>query len=129
MQVLLLTHQHIGSALLEQAVTLFGPCPLPVSVFEVDPAADIDDQTRQLVALLDAPGDEVTWLVLTDLFGATPSNLAHQLTDARHAPIIHGLNLPMLVRLWNYHSESPGHLVDKLVSGARQAIFSGRQPS
>ncbi len=129
MQVLLLTHQQIGSALLNQAVSLFGPCPLAVSVFEVDPADDIDQQTEQLATLLDQPSSDETWLVLTDLYGATPSNLAHHLADARHAPIIHGLNLPMLVKLWNYHSESPGNLVDKLVNGARKAIFSGRKPA
>jgi PTS system ascorbate-specific IIA component len=68
-------------------------------------------------------GDGV--IVLTDMFGSTPSNIATALTrDNEHVTVIAGVNLPMLVRLMNYPRLSMAQLKDKALSGGREGIFS-----
>jgi PTS system ascorbate-specific IIA component len=121
----LISHNHIGEALLDTAVSMLGSRPLPATVIAVTPASDpgqILEQARAAVLALDQ-GDGV--IVLTDMFGSTPSNIATALKrDIEHVTVIAGVNLPMLVRLMNYPRLSMAQLKDKALSGGREGIFS-----
>ena len=79
-------------------------------------------RARAAVRELDQ-GDGV--IVLTDMFGSTPSNIATALKrDNEHVTVIAGVNLPMLVRLMNYPRLGMVQLKDKALSGGREGIFS-----
>jgi PTS system ascorbate-specific IIA component len=121
----LISHNRIGEALLETAVSMLGGQPLPATVIAVTPASDpaqILAQAQAAVAALDQ-GDGV--IVLTDMFGSTPSNIATALKrDNERVTVIAGVNLPMLVRLMNYPRLSIAQLKDKALSGGREGIFS-----
>jgi len=121
--VLLITHDGIGSAVLDAAIRMLGRCPLraealPVAL-EVDIEALRDTAARRARALDD--GDGV--LVLTDLYGSTPSNIAASLAGNGAVRVVAGLNLPMLVRVLNYPAEDLPNLAEKAVSGGNRGIL------
>lgn len=121
----LISHDNIGKALLETATSMLGSCPLPTELVGVTPSSDPDQvlqRARMAVQGVDR-GDGV--IVLTDMFGSTPSNIATALAgDNDHIVVIAGLNLPMLVRLMNYPRLGIAQLTEKALSGGREGIFS-----
>ena len=117
--LLLVTHAGIASALLAQAAGILGAPLDAVGVVEVN-----DDGDTTLSALKNAierhdGGDGV--LILTDLPCATPSNLAVKAATAR-CRVVSGLNLPMLLRAWNYREAPPADLAGIALDGARKAL-------
>ena len=61
--------------------------------------------------------------VLTDIVGATPSNVAQKLVDGVHSRLIAGLNLPMLLRAVSYRHEPLEALVARALAGASQGVM------
>ncbi len=122
--ILLLTHEAVGPALVDAAHHVLGPLPLEVACIEVPADADPDrklhvaaEQARQLDS-----GDGV--LVLTDIFGATPSNIARRLDDFGTPLLcVPGLNLPMLLRVLNYAERPLDELAQTAAHGGRDGIF------
>ncbi|MDR2877745.1 MAG: PTS fructose transporter subunit IIA [Chromatiales bacterium] len=123
----LVTHDHIGSTILAAAVSMLGRCPLPVTAIPVISACDPADAEALLCQALQAvrdldEGDGV--IVLTDMFGSTPSNIAAALSgQGIEVAVVAGLNLPMLVRLLNYPGLELAQLAEKAVSGGVEGIF------
>jgi PTS system ascorbate-specific IIA component len=62
-------------------------------------------------------------LVLADIFGATPSNVAQKLVDGISSRLITGVNLPMLLRAVSYRNESLDTLVSRAVIGGTQGVM------
>lgn len=125
--LLIITHNTIGSALLETATKMLGVCPLHAETLEITEAMERDlllGQARAMAAALDS-GDGV--LVLTDLYGSTPANIARALAGER-VRVLAGVNLPMLVRVLNYASLPLAELVDKGLSGGRDGILCAADP-
>lgn len=122
--VLLLTHEAMGGALITAARHVLGKLPLPLDVIEVEPGSDPDSTLRdatQRARSLDG-GDGV--LVLTDLYGATPCNVAQRLPGLGvHMHCVSGLNLPMLLRVLNYPEQKLDQLAQTAASGGRGGIF------
>ncbi|MEM6576510.1 MAG: hypothetical protein AAGB27_13860 [Pseudomonadota bacterium] len=122
--LLLITHGDLGACLIAQARHVIGTLGLTIRVLGVEPDADpamVEQQARSLCE--DLGPDSV---ILTDVYGATPSNIAHRVADGR--PVVHGLNLAMLLRGHNYADLSPDELASHMVSGGQRSIFSGDQP-
>jgi PTS system ascorbate-specific IIA component len=122
--LLLITHDRIGDVLLDSARNMLGFCPLATKALAVLPNSDPDTllkQARQNVKELDQ-GQGV--LVLTDIYGSTPSNIAKRLAEGSHVRVVAGLNLPMLVRVLNYPRLSLPELADKALSGGRDGIVA-----
>jgi PTS system ascorbate-specific IIA component len=121
--ILLITHEGIGSAVLAVAGRLLHPLPLRVEALEVPFDGDPDQLLPQASAALRRVdgGDGV--LVLTDLYGATPSNLAAKV--ARLGTPVHrvsGLSLPMLLRVLNYAELGMDELPAVAGAGARNGV-------
>ncbi|MBE5315657.1 MAG: PTS sugar transporter subunit IIA [Xanthomonadales bacterium] len=124
--ILLLTHPGIGTALRAVVQKVLGNPTLPVEVLEVPFDAALDDlsmRARGALARLDG-GEGV--LILTDLYGASPSNLAARLEST---PVtvrrVSGLNLPMLLRVLNYPEQNLDALAQTAVTGARSGVVNG----
>jgi PTS system ascorbate-specific IIA component len=122
--VLLITHEGIGTALLGVATRLLHQLPLRAEAFEVSFDADPDALLPQASAALRRVdgGDGV--LVLTDLYGATPSNLAAKLSRIG-TPVrrVSALSLPMLLRVMNYAELELDELPAVAAAGARNGVI------
>jgi PTS system ascorbate-specific IIA component len=124
--LVLIAHAPLASALAASALHVYTCAPdvaeAQVQVFDVPPDADVKDavsHARALVAAADA-GSGV--LVLTDVFGATPGNVASQLTEAGRVAVIAGVNLPMLLRALCYRDGRLAETVDKALAGGTQGV-------
>lgn len=122
--ILLITHSGIGGALLNVAHGTFGQLPLCATHLSVsrDPEPELlIAKAAHLVRKLDS-GQGV--LVLTDMFGSTPSNIAQGLqSQGLSIRVITGLNVPMLFRILNYPHLPLGPLAKKAVDGGKDGIF------
>lgn len=122
--VLLLTHDAIGPALVEAARHVLGRIPLTLATVEVSPDSDPAEMLRisgDHARKLDS-GSGV--LVLTDVFGATPCNVARRIHELGvRLRCVPGLNLPMLLRVLNYADQPLEELAETAASGGRSGIF------
>jgi len=121
--LMLVSHGPLGEVLLDIAVKNLSVCPLSTATLsiplDVDPEA-LQERACRLIDELDS-GDGV--LVLTDIFGATPSNIACKLSRQRHVMVVAGLNLPMLMRVFNYPQLGLAELAERAVDGGRQGVM------
>lgn len=120
--ILIIAHAPLASALRACVLHVFPEvehslCALDVTANE--PPEDTLATARTMVDQLDAPGV----LVLTDVFGATPCNVAQKLVDGVHSKLVAGVNLPMLLRTVNYRQESLDLLVARALAGGSQCIM------
>ena len=120
--LLLITHSDVGRVLLDATVGMLGTQPIPAALLGVTSDKDPDamlDRAHQLAREVDS-GDGV--LVLTDLFGSTPSNVAWALQRNHHAVVVAGINLPMLLRVMNYPKLALAELAEKALSGGHDGV-------
>jgi len=122
--ILLITHPGVGTSLLEVATALLRQLPLKTEAFEVPFDADLDALLPAASAAMRRVEDEGGVLVLTDLYGASPANLANQLvrlgTPARR---VSGLSLSMLLRVMNYPEQGLDQLPATAAAGARNGVI------
>ncbi|MEM1411827.1 MAG: PTS sugar transporter subunit IIA [Pseudomonadota bacterium] len=118
--IVLVTHPGIATAMRDRASELLASPLEEVTVLELDsgPSDPLPELELQLAELDRGHGV----LILTDLPGATPCNRARRATPA-HSAVISGLNLPMLIRAWNYRHRPLEELRDLVVDGGRAAIL------
>ena len=121
--ILLVTHKGIGSALAAVATTLLRTLPLRVEAFEVPFDGDPDTLLPQASAALRRVDGGHGVLVLTDLYGATPSNIAARLASLG-TPVrrVSALSLPMLLRVLNYPELTLAELPAVAAAGARNGV-------
>jgi mannose PTS system EIIA component len=122
--ILLVTHPGIGTSLLAVATRLLRRLPLRTEAFEVPFDADLAvllPKASSALRRVDS-GDGV--LVLTDLYGASPSNLAGELarlgTPVRR---VSALSLPMLLRVMNYPEQGLDQLPATAAAGTRNGAI------
>ena len=120
--ILIIAHAPLASALRACVLHVFPEVEGSLSALDVvanEPPEDTLATARTMVQQLDAPGV----LVLTDVFGATPCNVAQKLVDGVHSKLVAGVNLPMLLRTVNYRHESLDLLVARALAGGSQCIM------
>jgi PTS system mannose-specific IIA component len=121
--LVIVTHNSIGADLLATARDIIGKPPLEVAVVEIKPNSNYErkaEEVEQNIVRLDS-GDGV--LVLTDLFGATPSNIALKAAVEHNAKVVAGINLPMLLRVFNYPGLPLDKLIAKAVAAGHDSVF------
>lgn len=122
--ILIISHDEIGTALLNTVKQTFGSeLPLPAATIELQATADPEvliPKLRTVVTALDQ-GEGV--LILTDLFGSTPSNIAQKVQDCNSVRVVSGLNLPMLIRIMNYPDLTLMELAEKAKTGGQCGII------
>lgn len=122
--LLLITHGEIGDSLYDAVVSMLGNCPLNTRVLAIkqdqDPEEQID-KARDMVKNLNHGGGV---LVLTDMYGSTPSNIACALREDKKVAVVTGVNLPMLVRILNYPELPLEQLVNKALSAGSEGVMS-----
>ena len=120
--ILIIAHAPLAQALRDCAMHVYPECAQSVIALDVLPQAQPEAtlaQARQ--ALAHAPDEGL--LVLTDIFGATPANVAQKLVAESNAKLIAGVNLPMLFRTVCYRHESLDALVARALTGGTQGVM------
>ena len=121
--ILIVAHDRLGESLVDAVTHVLGARP---PQFDVFPVAATDDPLTLLprahaaIAALDT-GDGVA--ILSDIYGATPCNLAARLASAGHVEVIAGVSLPMLVRAFTYRTKGLDTFVKKAVSGGCEGVL------
>lgn len=101
---------------------VFPDCESNLSALDVPPNIPPAESTAQAKMMLSQVNASDA-LLLTDVFGATPSNIAKQLTDGVHTRLLTGVNLPMLLRAVTYRHEPLETLVQRALAGGAQGVM------
>ena len=120
--VLLISHGAIGETLLASAEAILGAKQARVATLGVSRSDDPDKvlaRARQLAAQLD---EGAGLLVLTDMFGATPCNVAARLLADGRVEGVSGVSLPMLVRVLSGRDGSLPAAVQRALSGGAEGV-------
>ena len=119
--ILLVTHSDIGKQLLLTATSVFGKNPFRVDLLSVDnydQPSDVKELAEKYVKFLD---NGAGVLVLTDIIGTTPSNIASSINHDK-IKVVAGLNLSMILNVFNYPEDSLDQLSIKAVEGGIQGV-------
>ena len=121
--ILIITHSDIGKQMLLTATSVYGTNPFRVELLSVDnfdQPNDVIQLGQKYVNFLDK-GDGV--LVLTDIIGTTPSNIAKSIEHQR-VKVVAGLNLSMILNVFNYPNYSLEKLAEKAIEGGVDGIMN-----
>jgi mannose PTS system EIIA component len=124
--ILIIAHAPLAHALRSCALHVFPDCGAHLAAIDVQPNVPPEEtQAAARIAMAQLCGAEGIKgvLVLTDIFGATPSNVAQKLVDGVKSRLITGVNLPMLLRSVSYRNESLDALVSRAVIGGTQGVM------
>jgi PTS system ascorbate-specific IIA component len=119
--LLLIAHAPLATSLKAVIAHVF-PNEPGIEAVDVAPDANAEAVEGSARRALTAIGEPEV-LVLTDVFGATPCNVAMRLADGTHVRVVVGVNVPMLWRAVSYRKSPLPILVDRAVSGAVQGVM------
>jgi mannose PTS system EIIA component len=120
--ILLITHGSLGESLIQCACHVLNRRPpqlLQLGVSGQDDPLDALPLARRLLSLVDS-GDGV--VILSDILGAPPANIAAKLLEPGRIEGVAGANLPMLLRTITYRERNMETLVKKAVAGACEGV-------
>ncbi len=103
---MIVTHGRLAEEFVAAMEHVVGP-QKAVRAVAIGPDDDMERRRAEIVSAVRAVDDGAGALLLTDMFGGTPSNLAISVMDETHAEVIAGLNLPMLIRLASVRGREP----------------------
>jgi mannose PTS system EIIA component len=121
--VVIIAHENLGDALIRSVTHVLGSRPAKFELLTVgshDDAFNLVPQARKLIASLD-DGEGV--LILSDIYGGTPCNLACKLIVPGRVEVVAGVSLPMVVRAFTYRDKGLSTMISKAVSGGRDGVL------
>lgn len=124
--IFLITHFGLGEALVQSACHVLNKRPpqlIQLGVAAEDDPLDLLPLAWAMLRFVDS-GEGV--LLLTDVYGATPSNIAAKLLRPGHVEAVAGVSLPMLMRALTYREKDMDTLVTRTVSGGRDGVVHMR---
>ena len=120
--LLIIAHSPLASALRECVLHVFPDGADGVVAVDIRSDLPFDqllDESRQAMTSLNT----LQTLVLTDVFGATPCNVAQKMVDGVRSRLVAGVNLPMLLRAMTYRREPLEALVARAMAGGVQGVM------
>ena len=138
--ILIVAHAPLAHAFLQGAVHVFADCEAYVQALDVAADADTEQAQQQAVAralqlmptapapVAGAEAEAPSLLILTDVFGASPSNIAQRAAGVLQAQgvqvrAVAGLNLPMLLRAITYRHEPLAKMVELATAGGLRGVM------
>ncbi len=121
--LLLISHEHVGSGLLSAARSICGNYQGDVSELAVAHTAMPEQLLQSIAKKLDDLNSGSGVLILSDLYGSTPSNIATLFYQPGKVAVVLGVNLPMLIRVFNYSGDDLDELSAKAAYGGRDGVF------
>lgn len=119
--ILIIAHAPLAGALRECALHVFPECRDEVLALDVPPDEPPEVTQAAAQALLDQQPGQV--LLITDVFGATPCNVAQRIADGTRSRLLCGANLPMLLRAVCYRREELESLMSRALVGGTQGVM------
>ena len=122
--ILLITHGSYGEALVQNVSHVLNKRPpqvMQLGLTSQDDPLDLLPTAREMLAMVDK-GDGV--LILTDIFGASPANLALKLLERGRVEGLTGVNMPMLLRALTYRDKGMETLLVRARDGGRDGIIN-----
>ena len=104
--VVIVTHYGLGQEFLH-ALQQIVPAAPDFRVVSIDPAQSVDEMRTAIAKELEAADEGKGVLVLTDMFGGTPSNISLSFMKEHRVEVLTGVNLPMLIKLATMRDEKP----------------------
>ena len=120
--LLIVSHGKLGDYLLETASRMLGVCPLASATLSMSFDCDTESMTARAAELIEQLNSGGGVLILTDMYGSTPSNIVSRLQGRYKVQIVSGVSLPMLIRVLNYPRLSLDELAHKAHSGGRDGV-------
>ena len=99
--IVVVTHSQLGEALIEAAEFIVGSRPEGVVSVSIDLNQNVDKLREKVVAGIKKAGPGEGILILTDMFGGTPSNISYSFLEEGRVEVLSGVNLPILVHAMN----------------------------
>lgn len=120
--LLIIAHAPLASSLKAVAQHAFPDCARLLEALDVEPNAAPEEIERRALELLERVRRPEA-LILTDVFGATPCNVAQRLADGTQVKVITGVNVPMLWRSLCYADEPLEAVLSRALIGATQGVM------
>jgi PTS system ascorbate-specific IIA component len=122
--ILLITHGTFGESLIQNVCHVLNKRPLLIGQLGVAAQDDPLDILPMAKMLLNEVDDGEGVLILTDILGATPSNLALKLLEPGRVEGVAGVSLPMLLRALTYRKSGMETLLQKAISGGHDGVIN-----
>jgi PTS system mannose-specific IIA component len=103
--IVIATHSDLGQALVEAAVFILGERPEAVETVSIDLSENAADLRQKIARAVKAADHRKGVLILTDMFGGTPSNLCYSFLEEGRVEVLSGVNLPILIQALNSRGE------------------------
>lgn len=120
--VIIITHLDLGETLLKAAENILGAQELCISI-SLDSNKEMDESISAIQQAVDEVDMGEGVLILTDMFGGTPSNLSMSLLSAGNCEVVTGVNLPLLLKLFANREMALEDLAVEVKSAGRQGIL------
>jgi PTS system ascorbate-specific IIA component len=120
--IVIVTHGKTGESLIEEAGFVLGQVLDDILFVAFNQSEDLPGAVSEVRSSIERAdtGDGV--VVLTDLMGASPSNGVADVLQEYHSVMVTGINLGMLIRVYNYRNETLELVVRKAVEGGRRSV-------
>lgn len=122
--ILLVTHGRLGRYLLDTMTDMIESLPLAADVLEIRRVQDPEVMLRQGKRMIERLDAGAGVLILTDAYGSTPSNIASRLYDPTKTRVLAGVNLPMLVRIFNYPKQPLEDMAKSAIEAGQRGIMN-----
>ncbi|MFP4159015.1 MAG: PTS sugar transporter subunit IIA [Desulfobacterales bacterium] len=99
--IVIVTHGQLGEALIETATMIFDERPKEVVSVSIDLSVDVNKLTSRIKKAISSVNNNDGIIILTDMFGGTPSNLSYSFLEEGRIEVISGVNLPVLIKAAN----------------------------
>lgn len=106
--IVLVSHGRLAQELAETLEHVVGQ-QTQLATVSLFPNDDIETKREEILEAVHSVENGQGVVILTDMFGGTPSNLAHSLLEGRNVEIVAGMNLPLLIKLASVRKTQPIH--------------------
>ena len=117
--IVLVTHPHLGEEFIRSAEMICGKMPRVLTV-SIDTRKEVEELRRGIAEAIKKVDDGDGVLILTDMFGGTPSNMSLAFLQEDRVEVLTGLNLPMMIKLSNCREGRPLKELARMVKEAGQ---------
>ncbi|MDR1726851.1 MAG: PTS sugar transporter [Acidobacteriota bacterium] len=113
---LVVTHGHLGRELVAAAEMIVGDVPMMIQAVSIGWHDDVNDAQKDIERRIGEVDGGAGILILTDMFGGTPSNIAFSFHDPGRIDVVTGVNLPMIIKIV---TQKPGDTLESLARAVR----------
>lgn len=121
--VLIVSHGELGKCLADCARHVLGRVPDNLAILGVEKHDNPELRLQEAEAMVRQLDDGSGVLVLSDMLGGTPSNIACRLIRRGQVEVVAGVNLPMLVRALSYSVQTLDVVVSKAITGGLEGVY------